>query len=266
MNIIVCIKQVLDPEMPPAKFKVDTAAKRVIPPEGIPLVINPFDEQAVEAALRIKEKHAATITAISLGQDSAIDIIRHALAMGADEGILLKDKVFEDSDTFSIADILTKAIEKIAKYDLILCGRQAADWDAGQVGSIIAENLKIPVITLAKNIEVINSNLKVERIIPDGYEIAESPLPVLVTVSNELGQPRLPSGRGIIQAARKKITTWTAQDINCDPSRLGSSARRSDLAALFIPSRERKCEVISGKNVAEAASNLALKLRERKVI
>lgn len=266
MNIIVCVKQVPNPEIPPSKFMIDPKAKRVVPPEGVPPVINPFDEQAVEAALRIKGKQAAKITVITMGQASATDIVKHTLSMGADEGIILNDAAFEGSDSLSTAYILTKAIEKIGAYDLILCGRQAADWDAGQVGSIIAENLKIPIITLAKKIEVTDNNLKVERVILDGYEIIEAKLPALVTVSNEIGQARLPTGRGIIFAARKQIPTWNAQDIGCDSSLIGGSAAKSELLSLYIPSRERKGEIIQGETVAEAAGNLALKLREIKAI
>ena len=266
MNIVVCIKQIIDPEMPPAKFKIDANAKQVIPPEGMPLVINPFDAQAVEAALRLKENQDAQITAITMGQASATEVVKHVISMGADEGIILSDQAFEGSDAISTAYILTKAIEKIGAYDLILCGRQAADWDAGQVGSIIAENLGIPVITLAKSVEVADSNLKVERVTLDGYEIIEAKLPALVTVSNEIGQARLPTGRGIIFAAKKQIPTWNAQDIGCDPSLIGSSAARSELLSLYIPSRERKGEIIQGESVAEAAGNLASKLREIKAI
>jgi len=266
MNVIVCIKHIIDPEMPPAKFKIDTAAKRVIPPEGIPLVVSPFDEQAVEAALTIKDKQDTRITAITMGQDSAKDAVKHVLSMGADEGIVLSDEAFGGSDTFSTAYVLAKAIEKIGEYDLILCGRQAADWDAGQVGSIIAENLGIPVVTLARRVEVIDGKLRVERVIPDGYEIVEVPLPAVVTVSSEIGQPRLPSGRGIIMAARKQVPVWSAQDIDCDPSAVGVGAARSELLELFIPSQDRKGEIVSGENAAEAAGSLALRLKEEKII
>jgi electron transfer flavoprotein beta subunit len=201
-----------------------------------------------------------------MGPASATDIVKHTLSMGADEGVILSDEAFEDSDSISTAYILTKAIEKIGSYDLVLCGRQAADWDAGQVGSIIAEKLEIPIITLAKKIEVADNNLKVERVILDGYEVVEANSPALITVSNEIGQARLPTGRNIIFAAKKQIPIWNAQDIGCDPSLIGSSAARSELLSLYVPSRERKGEIMQGENVAEAATNLALKLREIKAI
>ncbi len=131
MNMVVCIKQIQDPEIPPAKFKIDPETNKVIPPEGVPPVINPFDEQAVEAALRIKDTRSGKITAITLGKSQAKDILRHALAMGADEAIILEDETLEGSDSSGIALALSKAIEKIGQYDLVLCGRQAADWDEG---------------------------------------------------------------------------------------------------------------------------------------
>ncbi|MFC1925418.1 electron transfer flavoprotein subunit beta/FixA family protein [Chloroflexota bacterium] len=266
MDIIVFIKQIIDPEMPTAKFKVDTGAKKVIPPEGMPLVINPFDAQAVEAALRLKETQGAKITAVCMGDDSAKDVVKHVVSMGADEGILLSDAAFDGSDSLSTAYILAKAVEKIGAYDLILCGRQAADWDAGQVGSILAENLGIPVITLAKSVEAADGNVKVERVVLDGLEIIEATLPALVTVSNEIGQARLPTGKGIIMAARKQIPAWTAGDLGCDASLIGSGAAKSELLSLTIPSRARKGEIVEGESIDEAAGNLALKLREMKAI
>ena len=266
MDIIVCIKQIIDPEMPPAKFKIDTAARKVIPPEGIPLVVSPFDEQAVEAALLIKDKQNARITVMTMGHDPAREAMKRALSMGVDEGIMLSDAAFDDSDAFSTAYVLSKAMDKIGQYDLILCGRQAADWDAGQVGSVLAEYLGLPVITLAKKIEVVGGSLRVERVIPDGYEVVGLPLPAVVTVSSEIGQARLPTGRGIIMAARKPIPVWKATDIGCDPSRLGGGAARSELLSLFIPAQNRRQEVIIGADAAEAASNLAVKLKEEKVI
>lgn len=266
MNIIVCIKQILDPELPPAKFKLDSASRRVVPPEGIPPVINPYDEQAVELAIRLNEKHEGKITVLSLGSDAAAKIVKHALAMGADDGFVLADKAFDDSDSFSIAHILTKAIQKVGDYDLVLCGRQAADWDEGVVGSIIAENLGLPLVTLAEAIDVAAGELKVKRVTLDGYQVFAVPTPALVTVSNEVGQPRLPSGWGIISAARKEIPRWGAGDIDADPSQVGASAARRKLVKLFIPARERKCEIVEGKETAEASVKLATRLRDAGVI
>jgi electron transfer flavoprotein beta subunit len=266
LNIIVCVKQVLDPQIPPAKFKIDSEAKRIIPPEGIPPVINPYDAQAVELALRLKEKHSGKITVLTIGSEASATVVKHALSMGADEGFVLADKAFEGSDSFSIAYILTKAIKKVGSYDLILCGRQAADWDEGLAGSILAENLNLPLVTLAQSVEVNGKELKVKRGILEGYQFFQVTMPALVTVSNEIGQPRLPSGWGIISAARKKIPVWTATDITAEPSQIGAGAARRKLVKLFSPARERKCEIIAGETPAEAGAKLGERLRQTRVI
>jgi electron transfer flavoprotein beta subunit len=262
MHIIVCIKEIPDPEIPPEKFKIDADARRVIPPQAIAPVINPYDERAVELALRLKEKHGGKITVLTLGIPASVRVVKHALSMGADEGVVLADQGFEGSDSFGIAHILTKAMQKIGNYDLILCGRQAADWDEGLVGSIIAQNLSLPLVTLVRAIEMIDGALKVDRVTLDGYQIFSVPMPAIATVSNEVGRPRLPPGLGIISAARKQVPIWGARDIDPDPSRIGAGAVRRKLAKLFIPERKSQCEVLQGENAADAAIKLAERLRE----
>jgi electron transfer flavoprotein beta subunit len=245
---------------------VDEAAKKVIPASGVSQVISPFDEQAVEAALRIKDANGGKITVLSLGKDFVMDVIRKPLAMGADELILLQDPAFENGDSRSTAYALAMAIKKIGEHDLIFCGRQAADWDAGQVGSGIAEFLGIPSVTVAKKVELIDSKVKVERVVTDGYEVIEVSTPVLITVSNELGEPRYPKLKGIMAAARKEVPTWTAQDIGADTSQLGATGATANLLQLFVPVKVAKCEIIEGENPEDAAAKLALKLREVKLI
>ncbi len=262
MNVIVCVKQIPDPEIPPSKFRIDPEAKRAIPPEGIAPIINPYDERAVELALRIKEKMGGKITVLTLGDKVSANFVKHALSMGADDGIVLTDLAFEGSDSFGTAHILTRAIQKIGNYDLILCGRQAADWDEGLVGSIIAENLSLPLITLTVAIEIVDRELKVKRVTLEGHQIFTVPIPSVVTVSQEVGRPRLPSGRGIILAARKQLPVWNAKDIGADPSKIGTDAVRRRLIKLFLPERERKCEMVQGETPVEAAIKLAERLRE----
>ena len=260
MNIIVCVKQVLDPEIPPAKFKIDPETKKVIPPAGVPPVISVFDERAVEAACRLKDKNKGKITVISVGSAKAADVVRHALSMGADEGVVLQDEAFENLDSFGTAYVLGKAIQKIGAYDLVLCGRQAADWGAGQVGSILAEILGIPVITLACNIEVLDKTLKVKRMVKDGYEVLEAPMPSLITVSSEIGLPRLPGGMGLMMARRKVIPTWKAQDIGAESAQLDKANAHTEVTGLSIPTRKSECEMITGVTPGEAAGNLAVKI------
>jgi len=263
VRIIVCMKQVLDPEAPTSSFRVDTEAKRVIPPKGTPPVLNPFDENALEAALRIKDTQNAEITVISMGRNLAKPVVRKSLAVGADGLILLEDDTFEDLDSYSTAHLLAAAINKIGEYDLILCGRQAADTDAGQVGSGIAEILKIPSITVARKIEASNGRARVERVVSEGYEVIEAPMPALVTASSEVGELRSTTVQAIMAAQKKPITVWNAQDLVADLPRMN----RANLLRLFIPARrETECQVIEGETMEEAGANLALKLRETGVI
>jgi electron transfer flavoprotein beta subunit len=266
MNIVVCVKQIQDPEIPASKFRLDAEGKNVVPPEGIPFVINPYDEQAVELALKLKDNYGGKITILTIGDDTSIKAVRHALAMGADEGIILKDPVFEDSDSFSTAYILSEAIQKINNYDLVLCGRQAADWDEGLVGSIVAENLNLPLITLVESIDFTENRLQVKRVILDGYQVFSVPLPAVLTISHEVGQPRLPSGWGIISASKREIAVWDANAIGIDPSQTGIEKSRKKLMKLFIPQKEKKCEIIEEENPEEAAGKLAQKLREAGIL
>lgn len=266
MNIVVCVKQVNDPEAPPSSFKIDAAANRVVPPPGMPPVISTFDEYAVEAALRIKEKVGGKITVLSLGVGLLRDVVKKPLSMGADDLILLEDPAYVDGDSWSTAYALAMAIKKIGQFDLILCGRQAADWDSGQVGSGIAEILGLPSVTIARKIEVEGNKAKIEKVIPDGYELIEMSLPGLVTLSNEHAAPRYPNVKGIMIAKRKEPIIWKPADIGADLLKLGASGRREKLMKLFQPVRDTKCEIVSADSPEEAAVKLASRLREAKIL
>ena len=141
MNMIVCVKQVIDPEAPPASFKIDPSTNKVVSPPGVSPVIDPYGEFAVEAALRVKDAQGGKVTAISMGINLLRDVVKKPLSMGADELILLEDEAFTEGDSWSTAYALAMAIKKVGEYDLIFCGREASDWNAGQVGSGIAEIL-----------------------------------------------------------------------------------------------------------------------------
>ena len=201
MNIIVCVKQVIDPEAPPASFKIDAASNKAVM-QGVPPVIDPYGEYAVEASLKIKEAKGGKITAISMGANLLGEVVKKPLSMGADELILLEDEAFTGGDSWSTAYVLAMAIKKIGKYDLILCGREASDTNAGQTGSGIAEILGLPSVTLAKKIEITDSKAKVERVTADGFEVVELPLPAVITVSNEIGEPRYPTITGLWRPRR----------------------------------------------------------------
>lgn len=264
INIIVCVKQVMDPETPASAFNIDSDANRVVPAPGIPPVVNGFDENAVEAALRLKDNgDAAKITVISMGSGFVMDVMKKPLSMGADELILLDDEALDDLDAYATATALAEAIKKVGEYDLILCGRQASDWDQAHVPLGIAEMLGLPCVTLAQKIDVAGDGIAVQRALTDGYDVVEAPLPALVTVTNELGEPRYPTLRGIMQASRKRPTSWSAADVGLDAAALEP---KLTLTELYIPVSDNQVEVIEGEDDADAGRNLALRLREERLI
>ncbi|RMF83431.1 MAG: electron transfer flavoprotein beta subunit/FixA family protein [Nitrospinota bacterium] len=266
MDIIVCIKQVPDPDAPADTFKIDREQKRVIPPPNVDPVITLYDEHAIEAALQLKEQHGGKVTVLSMGPDSVQRAIKQALAMGADEGYHLNDEAFLDADAYTTAYALAQAIKKLGRFDLILCGRQASDWDQGQVGVGIAEFLGIPSITLVVKAEVQDSGLRVERLVEGGYEVIETSLPALLTVSSEMNKPRYPTLKGIMAAGRKKVPVWGASDLGIDTTQVGAQAALMELRDLYIPQHEGQCEFIEGETPEEIVENLARRLREAKII
>ena len=264
LKIIVLAKQVIDPDMPISAFQVDRENRRVGTPPNIPHVVNGFDENAVEAALRIKDAQGATITVISMGKSFSMDVIKKPLSMGADELVLLQDEAFDNTvDSFFTAHVLVAAIKKLGEFDLIISGRQASDWDNAQVPLGVAELLGVPCVTIGQKVKVGDGTVTVERVIPEGHEVVEAPLPALVTVSNELGQTRYPTLRGIMAATRKRPTIWSAQELDIDASLM---VPRLSLVDLFVPVSEKSCEFIGGDSDEEAGRNLAMKLRDAKLI
>lgn len=265
MKFIVCVKQIPDPETPASAFKIDPSGKKVVPAQGIAPVVSPFDAQAVEAALRIKDAQGeGHITVISMGPASARDVIKHALAMGADEGILIDDPALQDVfDPYVTVTVLAAAIRKVGAFDAVFTGRQAADWDWGVTGPALAEVLGLTQATFAKSVVARDGTLVVERVLSDGFETVEIPTPALVTVSNELGDPRYPQLRQIMLAARKQITTYTLTDLGLTADDIRP---RMELERLYIPVKESKVEIIEGDSPEEKAATLARKLREAKLI
>ncbi len=264
MHIAVCIKYIPDPEAAFSMFSIDEQAKKVVPAAGLKHVVSPFDEQAVEAALRIREQHAGTrITVITLGDETSRNALKHALAMGADDGVLLADAVFDVADSFITAQALAAAIRKLGAADLVLTGRQAADWDAGVVGAGLGELLAVPVISFARSVTVVDANVRVERVLDDGSETVEAPLPAVVTVSNEIGPPRAPSLRETMRAARKPVVKWSAADLGLQADSLTPHGERE---RLFAPVKHSHCQLIEGATPEEQGAQLALRLREARVL
>ncbi len=267
LQIVALVKQVLDPETPVSAYRIDRQKKRVDtdPTKKIAPVINGFDETAVEAALRIREAgNDVKITVLSAGGSFVTDVMKKALSMGSDEMVLVQDPTLEAiSDSTITARVLAAAIKKLGPFDLIIAGRQASDWDNAQVPLGLAEILGVPCIPVTRKVEVQGKDVVCERVIPNGYEVVSAPLPAVVTVSNELGQPRYPTMRNIMAAARKKPLTWTLADLGV--SDLNS---RLTMLDLLIPEKQGKCEIIQGEDnkPEDAARKLALRLREAKLI
>ena len=266
VNIVCCVKQVYDPETPQRAFKVDN--NKVVPAPGNPPVISQFDQIAVEAALRVRDgTGGGKITVLSLGPESARDVIKTGLAMGGDEGVLLNDPALFDGDSYSTAVALKAAIEKIGDVQLVICGRQATDWDNGITGLAIAELLGWPSIGITKGISADGSGkVQAERVLGDAFETVEVPTPAVVTVSNELGEPRYPKLPQIMQAARKQVTVWTAADLGLSADQVGSAGSRLTLERLYVPEVNNQVELVDGESPEEMAVALAQKLRDAKLI
>ncbi len=263
MHIVVTVKQVPDPDIPPNMFKVDEAAKRVVPPPGVNRVMNGYDANALEAALRLKEKHGGKVTVVTLGPPEARDVLKRAIAMGADAAVQITDPSIDETDPLLVARALAAAIRKLEPADLVLSGRQASDTDAGQVALMVGELLGLPAISPAQKLEVSDGTARVERMIEDGYQVLEVTLPALVAVSSEMNEPRYPPLKGIMAAGKAQIPVWTAADLGLDAATLRPTTH---LQRLYHETRETKAEIIQADTPAEAGERLALKLREAKLI
>ena len=249
MNIIVCIKQV--PETTEVRINPET---NTLIREGVKSIINPFDMYAIEEGVRFKEKFGGKVTVLTMGPPQAEGALRDAIAMGADEGILLCDRAFAGSDTWATSYTLAGAIKKIGVFDLILCGKQASDGDTAQVGPGISTHLDIPQVTYVKKVEEVrDSIIRVERMMEEGFEVIEAPLPALLTVVKEINEPRLPSLKGMIRAKSAKITIWTQKELNLDPQAIGLCGSPTQVVKIFTPPRRAGGQILSGDKEEIAA-------------
>jgi len=260
MDIVVCIKQV--PET--TEVKIDPQTKTLVR-EGIPGIVNPFDMYAIEEGLRLKERYGGKVKVLTMGPPQAEDALREALAMGADEAVLLSDKALAGSDTLATSYALSMAVRKLG-YDLVICGKQAVDGDTAQVGPEMAEHLGVPFVAWVRKVEeVSDGKIKVQRLMDDGYEVLEMPLPALITVVKEINEPRLPSLRGKMRARKAQIPVWTVEDIGADPSRVGLEGSPTQVVRVFSPERRAGGEILQGEP-EEVADKLVEKLEAMGVI
>lgn len=264
MRIVVTLKQVPDPDIPPDHFKVDELAKKVVPPPGVSPVMNGYDANALEAALRLKAQVGGSVTLVCLGGTQARDVLKRGIAMGADQGVLLDDPAFAEADSYLTARALAAAIQKLDAPDLVLCGRQASDTDAGQVHMGLASLLGLPGLTPVQLLTPQGDGaVRAQRIVEDGYQVLDVRLPAVVGVSSEHYEPRYPPLKGIMAASKAQIPVWSAVDLGLSAEDL--KPRRS-LRRLFVEQREAKVELIEADSPSEAGEKLALKLREAKLI
>ena len=256
MNIVVCVKHV--PES--TEISVDPETKALIR-DGVKHVINPFDENAIEAALKLKEANGGKVTVITMGPPQAEEALRGALAMGADEAILLTDPASRGSDTLATSYTLARMVRKLGAFDLILCGKQAIDGDTGQVGPGLAERLGIPQITFAIELEVTDQKARARRVLDDFFEVLQVKLPALITVVKQLNEPRRPSMRNVLKAKRAEITKWSLADLEVDPAQTGFEGSPTQVVEVWPPERRTAGKMLQG-SAEEIVSEIARTIKE----
>ncbi len=259
MNIIVCIKQVPDT----TEVKIDPVKGTLIR-NGVPSIINPDDMNALEEALRIKDDHGAKVTVITMGPPQAEVALREALAMGADEAVLITDRAFAGADTLATSRVLAAAVEKF-EYDIVFAGRQAIDGDTAQVGPEMAEHLGIPQITYVQKVEVAEDGLIVEKALENGYMVMKTSTPVLLTAIKELNEPRYMSAKLIFEAFKKEIEIWDANRLSLNSELLGLKGSPTQVRKSVTKELKGQGETIE-LDPKEAAKYAVGKLKEKLIV
>ena len=255
MKIIVCIKQVPDAKDVRLDPITNTLAR-----EGVQSIMNPYDQYALEEAVRLKEKCGGEVIVISMGPPQAEEILRQAISCGADNAILISDRSFAGADTWATAYTLEHAIKKIGAFDLILCGKQAIDGDTAQVGPGLATRLDIPYITCVQRIrEATASGLIAERMMDDGFDVVAIDYPALLSVVKDINEPRVPSIKGKMKAKKAEISKFNAQTIEADPACIGLPGSPTKVVNVFPPPARGGRSVLTG-TLDEQIDQLVAKL------
>ena len=262
MKIIVCVKQVPDTN----EVRIDKKTGTLIR-DGVPSILNNDDANALEEALCIKDNDPdVSITLLTMGPPQAEDVLLEGLAMGADEAILVSDRLVAGSDTWATSNCLSAAIKKIGDYDLIFAGRQAIDGDTAQVGPQIAEKLDIPQVTYVEEFTRDGKKITVKRALEDGYEVIETETPCLLTAIKELNEPRYMTVSGIFNATKKGITVWNAEDLGLTKDVCGLEASPTNVHRSFTPEPKGKGKLIEGVTASDTAAALVSELRINHII
>ncbi len=255
MKIIVCIKQVPDAKDVRLDPETNTLAR-----EGVQSIMNPYDQHALEEAVRLKEELGGEVTVLSMGPPQAEEVLRQAISCGADKGVLISDRAFAGADTWATSYTLAKAVKKIGAFDLILCGKQAIDGDTAQVGPGLAIQLDIPFLTCIQKVREANEKeLVMERMMDDGYDVVAVEYPVLLTVVKDLNEPRVPSLKGKMKSKKAVIETLSAADVGADASCIGLAGSPTQVVDVFPPPPRGERAILTG-TIDEQVEQLVEKL------
>lgn len=263
MKIAVCVKQVPDT----TEIRIDPIKKTLIR-QGVPSIANPFDVNAIEAALRLKDEYGGEVTAICMGPEQAKAVLRQAIAMGADNAYLVTDRAFGGSDTYATSYILSKTLEKLGPFDVIIGGKQAIDGDTGQTAPSIAEHMGYARLTYVLDMKIEGDKMIARRQIEEGTQVTEAKLPVLVTVTKETNVPRYATLARTLHSVRCNIPNITLGDMPAgfDTSKIGLDGSPTRVKYTFTPERSNNCEKLPGSAPAELAHNLITKLTDAKAL
>lgn len=262
MKIIVCVKQVPDTN----EVKIDPVNGTLIR-EGVPSILNHDDANALEEALKIKDKDPDTcITVVSMGPPQAKETLRECIAMGADDAVLLSDRALGGSDTWATSNALAAAIRKLGDYDIIFTGRQAIDGDTAQVGPQLAEKLGLPQVTYVMEFAMEGNEITVKRALENGYEILKLKKPCVLTAIKELNTPRYMTIQGIRKAVKFDIKVWNAEHIGVDFKTVGLKSSPTNVYKSFTPAKKGKGIIIEGNSAREVTEKFVLDLRKKHII
>ncbi len=257
MKILVCMKQILDPDLPARDFRIDPERREAVR-GGASLVPNIFCENALETALQLREAAGGTVTALSYGIEEAEEVLRKALAMTADEAALVVRDPGPAPDSLEVAGVLAAAARRLGEFDVVMVGRESGDWGVGQTGGMLAEELGLPMVALVDEVTTTGEGVTLHRQTDDGSEEVAARCPVLVTVTNREGNvPRIPKTRDVMKSYRKPLTTWRLGDLG-----LPAAEPCAEVVALTIPTKEVTCEFVTGDSLDEKVDAFAHRIAD----
>jgi electron transfer flavoprotein beta subunit len=262
MKILVCMKQVLDPDVPARDFQIDSE-KREAKRGSANLVTDIFSENALETALQLRQAGQGQITALCYGGEQGEDVLRKALAMTADHAVLVAREGASNPDPETVAKVLAAAIRKLGTFDLILVGRESGDWGVGQTGGLLAAELGLPFLALVDRIEAAGSGLRLRRQTDVGFEVAECAPPVLLTITNsDSNVPRIPKTRDVMMSYRKPLQKWSLADLGLDAAALRDGRTFYEVVELYVPKKDVRCEFVEGDSLEDKVAAFARKVAE----